>query len=159
MRSSVIIRSATIEDAGPISELLTALAEEFIVGDFPEEGRLHLLAHLEAVQMRMRLASPEYRFHVAEVGGSIAGVVAMRGNAHLHYLFVAKALQRTGLARRLWEVAHDDAVRAGNASGLFTVNASRYAVPAYERLNFRCVGPVQQADGVRYQPMEWVKGA
>jgi len=62
MRSSVIIRNATIEDTGPISDLLTALAEEFIVGDFPDEGRLHLLAHLEAVQMGTRLASPEYRF-------------------------------------------------------------------------------------------------
>jgi len=159
MRSSVIIRNATIEDTGPISDLLTALAEEFIVGDFPEEGRLHLLAHLEAVQMGTRLASPEYRFQVAEVGGAIAGVVAMRGNAHVYYLFVAKALQRTGLARRLWEVARDDAIRAGNTSGRFTVNASRYAVPAYERLDFRCVGPVQQANGVRYQPMEWVNGA
>jgi len=159
MRLSVIIRNATIEDTGPISDLLTALAEEFIVGDFPEEGRLHLLAHLEAVQMGTRLASPEYRFQVAEVGGAIAGVVAMRGNTHVYYLFVAKALQRTGLARRLWEVARDDAIRAGNTSGRFTVNASRYAVPAYERLDFRCVGPVQQANGVRYQPMEWVNGA
>jgi|APFre7841882724_1041349.scaffolds.fasta_scaffold13684_3 GNAT superfamily N-acetyltransferase len=159
MRSSVIIRRATIEDTGPISELLTALAEEFILGDFPEEGRLHLLAHLGAVQMGTRLASPEYRFQVAEVGGAIAGVVAMRGNAHVHYLFVAKPLQRMGLARRLWEVACEEAIRSGNTSGRFTVNASRYAVPAYERLGFRCVGPVQQSNGVRYQPMEWVNGA
>jgi GNAT superfamily N-acetyltransferase len=159
MSSNVMIRSATTEDARPISELLTALAEEFIVGDFPEEGRLHLLAHLDAVQMGTRLASPEYRFLVAEDGDAIAGVVAMRGNAHLHYLFVAKASQRTGLARRLWEVARDDAIRAGNSSRRFTVNASRFAVPAYERLDFRCLGPVQQANGVRYQPMEWVKGA
>ena len=158
MRSSVIIRRATIEDTGPISELLTALAEEFIVGDLPEEGQLHLRAHLEAGQMGTRLASPEYRFLVAEDGDAIAGVVAIRGNAHLHYLFVAKALQRTGLARQLWEVARDDAIRTGNSSGRFTVNASRYAVPAYERLDFRCLGPVQQANGVQYQPMEWVSG-
>jgi GNAT superfamily N-acetyltransferase len=159
MSSSVLIRSATIEDAGPISELLTALAEEFIVGDFPEEGRLHLLSHLEAVQMRTRLASPEYRFQVAEDGTAIAGVVAMRGNTHLVYLFVAKALQRTGLARRLWDAARDDAIRAGNTAGRFTVNASRYAVLAYERLDFCRVGPLQQANGVQYQPMEWVNGA
>ncbi|MDH5177722.1 MAG: GNAT family N-acetyltransferase [Gammaproteobacteria bacterium] len=43
--------------------------------------------------------------------------------------------------------------KAGNADPGFTVNASAYAVPAYERLGFRCVGPVKEANGVRFQPM------
>ena len=155
MNRSIEVRDATEEDAARISALLTALATEFIVGEFTEQGRLHLLAHLGVTEMEKRLKAAEYRFQVAEDGVVLAGVVAMRAGTHLfHYLFVAKSHQRTRLARRLWESARDDAIRRGNAAGRFTVNASSYAVPAYERLGFRCAGPVQQANGVRFQPME-----
>ena len=86
----------------------------------------------------------------------LAGVVAMLRSSHLYYLFVASAYQRMGLARRLWDLARSESVRAGNVSGRFTVKASAYAVEAYERLGFRRSGPVTDAKGVRSQPMEWV---
>ena len=137
-----------------ISVLLTALAEEFIVGEFSTEGRLHLLTHFGLAEMEERLKAAEYRFRVAEDGAMLAGVVAVRAGTHLQYLFVARSHQRCGLARRLWDLARLDAIGGGNAAGRFTVNASSYAVPAYERLGFRCVGPVRQENGVRFQPME-----
>lgn len=153
--SSVIeVRDANVADAGRISVLLTALAEEFIVGELSTEGRLHLLTHFGAIEIEKRLRAHEYRFQVAEDGAVLAGVVAVRGGTHLQYLFVARSHQGCGLARRLWEPARLDAISGGNAAGRFTVNASSYAVPAYERLGFRCVGPVRQANGVRFQPME-----
>jgi GNAT superfamily N-acetyltransferase len=104
--------------------------------------------------MGERLKAAEYRFRVAEDGAVLAGVVAVRAATHLQYLFVARSHQRTGLARRLWERARLDAIGGGNAAGRFTVNASSYAVPAYERLGFRRVGTPQEANGVRFQPME-----
>lgn len=152
--SVVEVRDANAADAGRISVLLTALAEEFIVGEFSTEGRLHLLTHFGVAEMEERLKAAEYRFRVAEDGAVLAGVVAVRAGTHLQYLFVARSHQRTGLARRLWNLARLDAIGGSNAAGRFTVNASSYAVPAYERLGFRCVGPVRQANGVRFQPME-----
>jgi GNAT superfamily N-acetyltransferase len=153
--SSVIeVRDANVADAGRISLLLTALAEEFIVGEFSTEGRQHLLAHFGVAEMEERLKAAEYRFRVAEDGAVLAGVVAVRAGTHLQYLFVARSHQRCGLARRLWDLARLDAIGGGNAAGRFSVNASSYAVPAYERLGFRCVGPVRQENGVRFQPME-----
>ena len=148
------VRDANAADAGRISVLLTALAEEFIVGEFSTEGRLHLLTHFGLAEMEERLKAAEYRFRVAEDGAMLAGVVAVRAGTHLQYLFVARSHQRCGLARRLWDLARLDAIGGGNAAGRFTVNASSYAVPAYERLGFRCVGPVRQENGVRFQPME-----
>jgi GNAT superfamily N-acetyltransferase len=153
MNCSIEIRGATVDDALRISALLIALAEEFIVHEFASEGRLHLLAHFGVSEIEKRLKAREYRFQVAEVGTMLAGVVAVRAATHLQYLFVARSHQRTGLGRRLWELARLDAICDGNAAGRFTVNASGYAVPAYERLGFRCVGPVQEANGVRFQPM------
>lgn len=154
MNCSIELRVATVDDAPGISALLTSLAEEFIVRSFTTEGRLHLLAHFSVSEMQRRLEAREYRFHVAEDGAVLAGVVAVRAATHLQYLFVARSHQRTGLARRLWELARIDAIRGGNAAARFTVNASGYAVPAYERLGFRRVGPVREDNGVRFQPME-----
>ena len=158
MDSGIEVRDATVDDAPRISALLIALAEEFIVGDFTTEGRLHLLAHFGVTEMGERLRAREYRFQVAEDGTVLAGVLGARAGTHLQYLFVAKTHQRMGLARRLWERARLDAIREGNVAGRFTVNASGYAVAAYERLGFRCVGPVREANGVWFQPMESAGG-
>ena len=147
------IRVATAADAASISALLTALAEEFIVGDFPAAGREHLLSEFSTAAMADRLASAEYRFHIAESRGELLGVVALRGNSHLFALFVSRTWQRRGLARRLWNEARQAAPADVEC---FTVNASRFAVPVYERLGFRSTGPMQEKSGVRYQPMEWL---
>jgi GNAT superfamily N-acetyltransferase len=152
MELSIVVREATTEDADRISGLLTVLAEEFIVGEFSEEGRRHLLAHFGVTEMQERLRAAEYRFQVAEDGAVLVGVVGVRARTHLQYLFVAKSHQRSGLARRLWDQARR---QAGNASGRYTVNASAYAVPAYRRLGFKAVGAVKESSGVRFQPMEW----
>ena len=155
MEPRITIRRPTIEDAERISALLSELAEEFIFGEFTQEGREQLLANFDVSEMQKRLASDEYRFHVAEDGSVLAGVVATLGSSHLYYLFVATAYQRMGLARRLWDLARSESVRAGNVSGRFTVKASAYAVRAYERLGFRCSGPMTDVKGVRSQPMDW----
>ncbi len=81
MTAEVTIRSAIGSDAGRISALLTGLAEEFIVPAFAAEGRNQLLAEFAAAKIAQRLDSADYRFHVAESGDQIAGVVAMRGPA------------------------------------------------------------------------------
>jgi GNAT superfamily N-acetyltransferase len=152
----ISIRVATPEDADGISALLTTLAEEFIVGDFSTKGREHLMTEFSSGALAGRLALVEYRFHVAEVREELAGVVAMRGNSHLYLLFVGKSWHRRGLARRLWRVARQAAPAEVER---FTVNASRFAVPAYERLGFRSVGPALERSGVRAQPMEWLVSA
>jgi len=155
MEPRIIIRRPTIEDAARVSALLIELAEEFIMGEFTQEGREQLRANFDVVEMQRRLVSDEYRFHVAEDGSVVAGVVAMQGGSHLYYLFVASAYQRMGLARLLWDRARNESVRAGNVSGRFTVKASAHAVRAYERLGFRCSGPMTDVKGVRSQPMVW----
>lgn len=149
----VTIRRATTDDASRISALLTSLAEEFIVRDFTAEGRKRLLSLFSVAQVAARLSSAEYRFHVAEDDAALAGVVAMRGSSHLYHLFTAKPYQRTGLARRMFEIASDDARRDASTPSRITVNASSYAIGAYERLGFRCAGPMRETDGVRFQPM------
>ncbi|MGH8691979.1 MAG: GNAT family N-acetyltransferase [Burkholderiales bacterium] len=154
--SEVSIRRAAAADAEGISRFIIALSEEFIVGEFRPQGRAHFLADHSTAKVKERLAG-DFRFYLAEDATGLAGVAAIRSNVHVYYLFVAKARQRTGLARRLWVRVLDDSLTLGNP-GKFTVNASNYAVPAYESLGFRRTGSRAQKSGVLYNPMQLVVG-
>lgn len=152
------IRRGTIEDAGRISTLITALSEEYIVGEFSQEGREHFLRDHTESEVHKRLAG-DFRFYLAESGDELAGVAAIRSNAHLYYLlyylFVGKPFQGMGLARRLWACVKEESLALGNP-GTFTVNASNYAVTAYEKLGFRRTQPTTEKNGVISNPMQFV---
>jgi GNAT superfamily N-acetyltransferase len=150
----ILIRRGTTGDAERISGLITALSEEFIVGEFTADGRAHFLRDHSTTEVHQRLAG-DFRFYLAEDGDELAAVAALRSNAHLYYLFVAKPHQGTGLAQRLWEQVKADALALGNP-GTFTVNASNYAVRAYEKLGFRRTEPTREKNGVLYNPMQFV---
>ena len=56
------------------------------------------------------------------------------------------------MARRLWQAVRDASIAGGNTTG-FTVNASLYALPLYERLGFVATGPKVEMDGIAFVPM------
>jgi GNAT superfamily N-acetyltransferase len=152
----ISILPGAIADAERISRFVVALSEEFIVGEFTPRGQVHFLADHSTAKVKERLAG-DFRFYLAEDAGELAAVAAIRSNAHLFYLFVAKAHQRTGLARRLWLRVLQDSLALGNP-GKFTVNASNYAVDAYEKLGFRRTESTREKNGVLYNPMHLVVG-
>lgn len=145
------IRPAVIDDAPAISALVSALAREFIVTEFTKEAADRLLGEIDAASIRKYIASG-CRYHVAEEGGEIIGVIAVKENSHLSQLFVSKDFQRRGIARALWEVAKAASLADGNP-GRFTVNSSLAAVGVYEKLGFvKQSGPVSKS-GILYVPM------
>ena len=152
----ITIRPGTIADAAAISRFVVALSEEFIVGEFTPQGRSHFLGDHVPAKVAERLAG-DFRFYLAEDGAKIAGVAAIRENSHLYYLFVGDGYQRSGLARRLWARVQEDSLALGNP-GRFTVNASNYAVPAYETLGFRRTASRTEKSGVQFNPMQLVRG-
>lgn len=137
-----------------MSSLVSALSEEFIVGEFAPEGRAYFLREHSPTAVQQRLAG-DFRLYLAEDGTDLVAVAAIRGNTHLYYLFVSKPYQGTGLARRLWSRVKEDSMAQGS-TGIFTVNASNYAVAAYEGLGFRRTEPAQEKNGVLYNPMRFV---
>lgn len=154
MRPLIPIRPGAVTDAERISRFIIALSEEFIVGEFTPQGRAHFLGDHSTANVERRIAG-DFRFYVAEDAGNIAGVAAIRANAHLYYLFVGKPYQRTGLSRQLWLRVLEDSLALGNP-GKFTVNASNYAIPAYESLGFRRTESRRAKNGVLYNPMQLV---
>ncbi len=147
------IRTADPYDAVAISELVTAASEKYITPDYSSTGASVLLESLspDAIAQRVREG---FRYRVAVDCGRIVGVVALKENAHLYHLFVAETHHRRGIARRLWEFVRDEAISLGNP-GRFTLNASRYAIPIYERLGFVKDGGIAVSNDVTCQPMLW----
>lgn len=148
----ISIRRGEIQDAAQVSALLLELSEEFIAGEFSESGKQNFLRQLTVEKIAERISTDNFRFHLAADDNALVGVVAVRGNTHLYYLFVAKSHQKRGLSRVLWEWAKAECLPF-NDPGAFTVNASNYAVKAYERLGFVLTGTTQEKDGVLYNPM------
>ena len=149
----ISIRRGKIQDVAKVSSLLLELSEEFIAAEFSETGKQNFLREFTAEKIAEKMSADNFRFHLAEDDGDLIGVVAVRDNTHLFYLFVAKSHQKRGVSRVLWERAKSESLPFNN-SGVFTVNASNYAVKAYERLGFVLKGATQETKGVLYNPME-----
>lgn len=146
------IRIATPADAEQISSLIIDLSTPFYTSP-TRAGAEPFLASVNAEAQCRNLSASNFLYYVVESHGQLAGVVALRDNAHLFHLFVASSLHRTGLATRLWNIVKAEALAAGN-TGQFTVNSSLNAVPVYERFGFICTGEVQQMHGISFQPMQ-----
>jgi ribosomal protein S18 acetylase RimI-like enzyme len=150
--SALKIRVAAAGDAENISQLICGLVEKFVVKEFSTQGRDFLLSTLTAETIKQNLQSG-YRYHVAEVDGLLAGVVAVKGNTHLYHLFVAEQFHRRGIAKKLWHHSMNECLANGNSLE-FTVNSSAYAVAVYKRLGFVAQAGPQEKNGVVFYPMK-----
>jgi GNAT superfamily N-acetyltransferase len=109
------IRRGHVADAVSISAFLTPLADRFIAYEFAPDARRNFLETFSTAAIEDYLRGG-FRYHIAETREGIAGVVAIRDNCHLYHLFVAESAHRSGIGRRLWEVARDDALDTGATS-------------------------------------------
>ena len=152
MDQNILIRPAVDADYPALATMLRTLATTFIVPGMPPQAAADFLrdndeAALRAYRDRGHVAS------VAEIGGVLAGYIALRPPSHLFHLFVDERWHRRGVARALWRTACAQAAPAAAV----TVNSSPYAVPAYEALGLRCDGAVQCRNGVTFQPMVFAR--
>jgi ribosomal protein S18 acetylase RimI-like enzyme len=138
-------------DLPAVARLLRELAERYIVHEFVPAARASFLANNDEAAIA-RFVANGFRYHVAEVDGTIAGFVGTRDDRHLYHLFVAEPYHRRGIARRLWQTASRECRERGH-TGAFTVNSSNNAVAVYEHLGFRRTAPVRDNDGVLFNPM------
>jgi len=151
----VLIRPLEAADIPAAAALLCRAADEFILHESTPEDAAAFLADQGEAGLRSRLDGG-YVYHVALIDGELAGFVGVRGGSHLYSLYVDKRYQRRGIARKLWETARAAALDgAPDHPGVFTVNASNYALPLYEALGFERTAPMQVAI-VRYNPMRFV---
>lgn len=148
MEQAITIRLAVSGDFPALARVLHDAACGFITPAMaPEVAATFLRENDQDALLAYRERG--HVFRVAAIDGVIAGFIALRPPSHVFHLFVARQWHRRGVARRLWRAARADA----QPQAVFTVNASPYAVPAYEALGFRCDGVLQHRQGVAFQPM------
>lgn len=152
MSLAIHIEPAHVRDAAHISALIAGVARYFTV--HPQgHGAESFLVSMSADAIASYIRDEAFTYVVArDVSGDMAGAAALRSDNHLFHLFVAPAWQRQGVATLLWQ---DLAARAQQTSRRrpFTVNATPYAVPFYERMGFEVAGQRVETRGVAFIPM------
>jgi GNAT superfamily N-acetyltransferase len=145
------IHLADNTDAAAISELILPLAERYVVHEFRPQARQALLESMGTGGIT-KLMADGCVYHLARRDGRVVGAVGILDCRHLYHLFVAEEYQHQGIARRLWHVAMQKCLTSG-ASGEFSVNASRYALPFYQKLGFVARAEAQERNGIITIPM------
>lgn len=148
----IVIRELRESESRAVSDLAMRVFDEFVGHEFTEEGVRSYAEYAAADALVARHRSDHFTL-VARVGEQLAGMIEFRRNRHLSMLFVDPAFHRRGIAGRLYAAARDRVVRANPSLDAITVNASRYAVPVYERLGFTADGDEQTVDGIIFVPM------
>jgi GNAT superfamily N-acetyltransferase len=147
----MLIRPLEDADIPAVARLLKELASEFVVHESPPEGAATFLRENDETGLR-GFVERGHVYHVALVGGELAGFIGVRDTSHLFHLFVAKHWHGQGIARKLWQVAREAALAAGNP-GYFTINSSNHALPVYQAWGFVRTAPMQCTKGLYYNPM------
>lgn len=150
---TVSIRPATVQDSAQISALISGVARYFTL--HPQGlGAEAFLVSMSADAIASYIQDPGFHYLVAWADdGSMAGAAALRSDNHLFHLFVAPAWQRQGVASQLWQAVWEYARTQGREQKAFTVNATPYAVPFYERMGFVVSGPRVETRGIAFIPM------
>ena len=150
--SSATFRRAAPDDADALSRLVCSLGDYFLADpDRPDDAR-QFFEDMTPEATHARLENPDFQGFVAEADEAIVGMIIMFQARHLYQLFVEPDWHRQGLARTLWTLGREDSEARGN-EGVFTVNASLYAIPVYERFGFRQDGETIYHCGLAYLPM------
>lgn len=146
------MRLAQPEDAQAIGVLSRRVVRRWVLPDQSRKAGHELLMRLTAKAIRQKIIEGQ-RFHLAFLGNVLVGVATMRDDHHLVHFFVSTRYQGRGIAKRLWQRARQDAVRRAGTR-IFTLNATRCAVPVYLHLGFRADGPERPSpNGVLSTPM------
>lgn len=151
MHETLSIRAAEETDAPSIAELVQSLAHYFLPSP-AMEGAEAFLSSLSQAAITGYIKTPNFRYLVGFIDNALVGVAALRDQKHIYHLFVHPDFHRQGIAQKLWLQLKGDAMAAGNP-GLFTVNASLYAVPVYSQFGFVPTSEPETRNGVQFQAM------
>ncbi|MFZ1218671.1 MAG: GNAT family N-acetyltransferase [Chthoniobacterales bacterium] len=146
MISSLIYRRIDPSETAAAATLAREVFDQFVAPHYQADGVAEFHRYASADALSQRHASGHCTY-VAERAGELVGMLHLREPRHVAMLFVRSSFQRSGIARALL-------ASAGDASCEFTVNSSRNAVGAYERLGFRVTGPEQCVHGIRFTPLQ-----
>jgi predicted GNAT family N-acyltransferase len=152
METTVAYRPMQAGEESAVCDLVARVFEEFVEPGFSPEGVKEFLGYAEPEALARR-ARDNHFVLVAVAGDEIVGMIEVRNQDHVSLLFVDARVHRRGIGRELLQRALDICLNSKPNLQQVEVNSSPYAVPVYERLGFRQVGPERVKNGIRFIPM------
>ncbi|MGD8329524.1 MAG: GNAT family N-acetyltransferase [Acidobacteriota bacterium] len=150
--NEIEVREMRPDEAHEVSDLAMRSFDAFVGHEFSEEGVAAYAEYAAADALRARQGHDHFTL-VARVDGELAGMIELRHGEHLSMLFVDDAFHRRGIGGKLYDAALERLRHEDPDLEQITVNASRYGVPAYERLGFVVSGEEQTVNGITFTPM------
>ncbi len=141
-----------------ISKLVVEVFDEFVGSEFSEKGRETFMSHADADRIRSGFEKGNILL-AARNSGNIAGVIEVMNGSHICMLFVDRKFHGKGVAKALWKEAKKQCAAKDPSLSGFTVNASTFAIPVYEKLGFRkTTEKLHKKNGFVFTPMKFQMG-
>ena len=134
-----------------INKLIVNVFDKFVAKDYSDEGISEFLKYVKPESLLKR--SGNNFILIAETQGEIVGTIEIRNNNHISLLFVDKDFQKKGIGRELFRKALEICTINKPDLSEISVNSSVYAVPIYEKLDFKQNGAKQINKGIISIPM------
>ncbi|WP_321467802.1 GNAT family N-acetyltransferase [Halarcobacter sp.] len=138
------IKEAKIEDALSLSRLSRSL-EAYL---FEEKMPKWFKNELSVKSFEERINSKNFIHYLYIKDQKLVGFISIKNKNHLFHLFVDKNFHKQGIARKLWNCVCEN-IDTNNME----VNASLYAIKAYESLGFEICDKEKFYLELKFQPM------
>lgn len=143
---------ARLSEADATVALALRAFDEFIAPDYPNEGIDHFYANVTPDSLTDVISDGGIVL-VATVDGTLAGVVTVRDESHISWLYVEKVFHARGIGRELVIRAAEQIRERTPGATSITLNSSPFALPIYLRMGFQTTGPEMTKNGMRMIPM------
>ena len=140
------IRTALESDAAGISELIQLVSVQCNFSEI-EPCPQWFIDSTKPDVLQPLIVSDDYLWLIAVESGEVTGVLTLFEGNLVKYLFVHPKFQRKGVARALWQRAIPE------LRSEISVRSSLFAIPFYEKREFKKVGEVKFFNGVSFQTM------
>jgi GNAT superfamily N-acetyltransferase len=150
MEDRLIVRRMKGGEEGEVCLLARRVFDGFVAPDLAAAGIQEFYRYADPRAMRERARKAGTVF-VAVEKGRILGMIEIRDSTHIAQLFVED--RGRGVASLLVERACRLCLENADGPVSMTVHSSLYAVPVYQKMGFKAMGPATTQKGITYVPM------
>ena len=156
---AVSIEMLREEEVEELSSVILEVFNEFVPGDFLEEGITLFKEFISVDSLKIREEKGVAFTLVAKNEGRIIGTISIQDKDHIALFFVNKDYHGQGIGKRLFLEALNKIILCEERSlKKVTVNAWPNSVEVYKSLGFKeqGEGALLQTKGLVYLPMEMI---
>ena len=146
------IKIEKISDLDSLSNLVLNSFDKFVAPDYSEEGVKTFYSFFDQGKLLDKTLENGDSIFIAKENNEITGLLATRNKSHVSLLFVDEKHQKKGIGKKLFNILCET-IEAEK----ITVNSSPFAEKIYEKLGFIKLSPMQEKDGIKFIPMEFLK--